>query len=187
MNIKVKFTLIILAILLLGIAIGFEIGEISVNMRQKELHSFREANGFLDRFESIIQPDAEQKPVISSILLKYHKLIDSTSKAGITQVSNLIDSMVIILKKNLKEDQIERFEKEINRMKSGPPPPFNQGGPGSNQGPNPGHGFNPDMGPRPNPGDMNRPGPFDQNSNKLLKPSGNKPPDDKRPPEMEKR
>jgi hypothetical protein len=192
MNIKLKFTLIILAILLLGIAIGFEISEISVNVRQKELHSFREANGFLDRFENIIQPDAEQKPVISSILLKYHKLIDSTSKASITQVSNLIDSMVIKLKQNLKEDQIERIEKEISRMKNGPPPPFNQGpNPGQgfnpNMGPNPNQGLNPNMGPRPNPGDMNRPGPFDQGNNKLLKPTGNKPPDDKRPPNVEKR
>lgn len=180
MNIKVKFSLILLATLILGIAIGFEISEITVKMHQDRINSFREANGFVDRFENIIQPDAAQKPVISSILLKYHKIIDSTSKAGMAQVSNLIDSMIFKLKKNLKDDQLERLNNEIARMKNGPPPPPpNFRGPG--QGPNPNMGPGPNQRPGMNPADRNRQAPFNP-SNKTLKPMGNRPPESNRPP-----
>lgn len=184
MNIKLKFSLILLATLLLGIAIGFEISEISVKIHQEKVNSFREANGFVDRFEKIIQPEAEQKPVISSILLKYHKIIDSTSKVGITQVSNLIDSMIVKLKKNLKDDQLERLNNEITRMKNGPPPPPpNFRGP--DQGPNPDMGPGPSPEPGMNPADRNRPAPYNQ-SNKILKPMGNRPPEGNRPPKNDR-
>lgn len=180
MNIKLKFSLIFLLTLILGIAIGFEISEITVKMHQERINSFREANGFVGRFESIIQPDAAQKPVISSILLKYHQIIDSTSKAGMTQVSNLIDSMIVKLKKNLKDDQLERLDNEIARMKNGPPPP-----PPNFKSPGQDHNLN--MGPDPNqrpdmnPVDRNRSVPFNP-SNKILKPMGNRPPEGNRPP-----
>lgn len=190
MNIKLKFSLILLATLILGIAIGFEVSEISVKVRQEKINSFREANGFVGRFESIIMPDAEQKPVISSILLKYHKIIDSTSKVANTQVSNLIDSMIVQLKKNLKKDQIERFDNEIKRMKNGPPPHPNQGDPGRapnpdqgpipNMGPNPNMSFDPNQRPDMNPADKNRQAPFNP-SNKLLKPMGQRPSEGSRP------
>jgi hypothetical protein len=127
MNIKLKFTIIILVTLIIGMAIGFEISEISIKSRFREIDRFRESRGFVGIFENIINPDLEQKPLVYSILLKYHKMIDSTSKAGITEVTKLMDSMITELKKSLKDDQVKRLEKEMERMKNGPPPPPNRG------------------------------------------------------------
>ena len=177
MSIKVKFSIIILITLIIGMAIGFEISEISIKSRFNERTEFRGVRGFVGRFEDILRPDTEQKPVIGAILVKYHKIIDSTSNAGMAEVSKLFDSMKVELKKNLKAEQIERLENELFWMKNGPPPPpRNQGNPNFRQGPNP------DMGPDPNRG----PAPFRQD-NKLLKPNNNRPPENYRPPEMEKR
>jgi|GEM_PF-854631 len=153
MNIKLKFSIIILATLLIGAAIGFEISEISIKSRFTKMNEFREGPGFLNRFEGIIQPDDNQRPIIKSILSKYFTIIDSTSKLSMNTVAKLIDSMKVELKKHLKKEQIERLEREINIRRDGPQPPEN-----------------------PNLMDRNGPPPFNQ-GDRLLRPQG-----DNRPP-----
>lgn len=174
MNIKIKFTIVIIVTLLIGMAIGFEISEISIKSRFREMDRFRETGGFVEKFEGIIRPDTEQKPVVLSILLKYHKMIDSTSKAGMTQVTVLIDSMKSELKKNLREDQFQRLEEDMKRFKNGPPP---NGDP--NRGPKMGPNGPREFGPNRD----NRQGlpPMDKGS-KLLHPNG-----DNLPPEPVRR
>jgi hypothetical protein len=149
MNIKIKFTVIIIVTLLIGMMIGFEISEISIKSKFREMDRFRESGGFTDMFERIIRPDAEQKPVVFSILLKYHKMLDSISNSGMTQVSAAMDSMKAELKKNIKTEQYDRLDREMKMMKNGPPPNegprrggqhrpgFERGGP---QGPPPDNG-----------------------------------------------
>lgn len=185
MNIKLKFSLILLATLLIGIAIGFEISEISIKSRFREMDEFRESRGFIGLFENIIRPDADQKAIVYPILLKYHKMMDSTAKAGMTVVSKIMDTMLVELKKNLTKEQIQRLENEMEKRKNGPPPPRN-GDPnmrpnmGPNGGPNPGMGPDPNRDPNRNPNMDNRQGPppFDKGGN-LQRPQG-----DKRPPEL---
>jgi len=122
MNIKIKFTIIIIVTLLIGIMIGFEISEISIKSKFREMDRFRQPGGFTEMFERIIRPDAEQKPVVYSILLKYHKMLDSISNSGMTQVSAAMDSMKLELKKSIKAEQYERLSDEMERMKNSPPP-----------------------------------------------------------------
>jgi hypothetical protein len=180
MNIKLKFSIILIATLLIGIAIGFEISEISIKSHFREMDEFRESRGFVGLFENIIRPDTEQKVVVYSVLLKYHKMIDSTAKAGMTMVSKMMDSMFVELKKNLKDDQIKRLENEMERMKNGLPPPPNGDpnmGPGRRPGPDP----NRDPNRNPNMDYRQGPPPFEKDG-KFLKPQGIN-----RPPQMPKK
>jgi hypothetical protein len=123
MNAKVKPFFILLVTLLIGIAIGFEISEISIKMRFDEIRAFKEPKGFVNIFEEIIKPDNNQKPVINSILLKYHNKMENITKKGMSEVSNMMDSMKVELKTVLNQEQIQRLEEETSRMKRQPPPP----------------------------------------------------------------
>jgi hypothetical protein len=122
MNAKIKSSLLIIIVLLIGIAIGFEISEISIGHRFDRLDSFRESKGFIKMFESIIKPDSAQKPVIDSILTKYHYQMDKIAKNGMQEVSLQMDSMRADLSKILDKDKSLRLVKEITRMKRQPPP-----------------------------------------------------------------
>ena len=65
--------LILTIALFVGIAIGFEISEISIKKRFEEIDSFRKTEGFIRIFEGIIKPDNAQEPVVDSELYKYYK------------------------------------------------------------------------------------------------------------------
>jgi len=123
MNIKLKFSLIIIITLIIGAAIGFEISEITIKNRFDEMNNFKEPKGFVKIFEDVIQPEIGQQAAIESILFKYHNKIDSVSKLNMNFVSSIIDSMKAELNKNLKPEQIERLDREMTRMKNTPPPP----------------------------------------------------------------
>ncbi len=79
-SLQIKSTLIILTTLIIGMGIGFEIGEIIVRGHFDEMNEFRQPRGFVTVFEDIIKPDSLQKPLINSILLKYHEKMEKISK-----------------------------------------------------------------------------------------------------------
>jgi len=123
MNTKVKSSLILCAVLLIGVAIGFELSEISVRHRFARIEDFREPHGFVRMFEPIIKPDNNQKPIVDSILVNYHNRLDNISKTSMQNVSEQMDSMVVELNKVLNVDQKTHLIKELERIKRFPPPP----------------------------------------------------------------
>ena len=77
----------------------------------------------LRMFDNIIKPDNQQKPIIDSILLKFHKETEKIMSVGRIQMNKQLDSLRIKLKQYLNEkEQLERFDVEIDRIKRGDPP-----------------------------------------------------------------
>ena len=122
-NVNFKSALIIITTLLIGVAIGFELSEISVKKRFEKLDSFRGPQGFIQIFQDIIKPNDDQRNKVSSILLKYHDKIDKITQAGMNDVSLKLDSMAVELKQILNEEQKARLDEEMQRMKRMPVPP----------------------------------------------------------------
>lgn len=148
----VKSSLIIALTLLIGVVIGFEISEISVKRYMDVMRRPRQPERFLEMFEKVIKPDEKQKPVVDSILMRYHTKLDVLAQANMTQVRGVIDSMQAELKTKLNSEQVKRLDEEMLRMrrngpqfrgrKDFPPPPPPGGGPGPfggrPEGPEPG-------------------------------------------------
>ncbi len=138
-------TLILIVILVLGIGIGFESSEILMRRRFEKMESFRGQDGFLQKFDEVIQPDATQKPVVDSIIRKYHAQIERHAKTMFTYFNSMIDSMQTELKDKLTTDQVNRLNEEILRMKNPPPmhdhpqPPMKGQPPMMKEGPPPPH------------------------------------------------
>jgi hypothetical protein len=122
-NVNIKSALIIITTLVIGVAIGFELSEISIRKRFDKMDSFKGPQGFVQSFEEIIMPDKDQKDKVSSILLKYHDKIDKITKSGMGEISLKMDSMAVELKQILNEEQKARLTEEMQRMKRMPPPP----------------------------------------------------------------
>jgi hypothetical protein len=145
---RTKSVLILIITLLLGAAIGFEISEIMIKKKFDQINAFRKQHGFVQMFENIIKPDSKQKPLIDSILLKYHKKMQAVERSGMEQVGLKIDSMQTELKKVLTEEQKSRLETEMQRMKAHKPP---EGERGPMPPPPKGNGFPPQNGHEPMP------------------------------------
>ena len=129
MNAKIKSSLLIIIVLIIGIAIGFEISEITIRHRFDKLDAFRESKGFIQMFEGIIKPSKAQKPAVDSILAKYHDQINKISKNGMLEVSQQMDLMKADLGRILDKEENTRLSEEISRMKRQPPPPPHERGP----------------------------------------------------------
>ncbi len=137
-----KTFLVILVTLIIGIAIGFEVGEILIKKRFDEFKNIRQPRGLVDIFGKIIKPDEKQKPLVDSVIFSFHKRIDKIMNASRLQMDKQLDTLKLELKPYLNKDQIERFDEELNRMKKsipndstrkGPPPGFDPNDP--SQGP----------------------------------------------------
>jgi len=144
---KTKTFLIILITLIIGIAIGFEVSEILIRKRFDEFKNLRQPKGFVGIFENMIKPDENQKPILDSIILKFHKRINNTMAIVKMQMDKQIDSLSVELKPYLTKEQMDRFKNEMMRMKkslppdsmikgpfsgpmkNGPPPGFDRNGP----------------------------------------------------------
>jgi hypothetical protein len=124
---RTKSLFIILITLIIGIAIGFEVSEILIKKRFEEVRSVRDPKGFVNMFENLIKPDEKQKPVVDSILLKHHERINEIMTANRQLMDKQIDSLRIVLKPYLTNEQVEHLNAEIMRMRRGPR--FRTGGP----------------------------------------------------------
>jgi len=124
---KIKSSLILFVTLLIGIAIGFEISEIMIKKRFEAFKDIRKPKGFVDMFDEMLKPDEKQKPVVDSVLLKYHAQIDSVFKSGFAFLKANMDSMRVELSKVLTKEQMDIFDKEREKMEKPPrnhkPPP----------------------------------------------------------------
>ncbi|MDR3626538.1 MAG: hypothetical protein P4L45_06880 [Ignavibacteriaceae bacterium] len=122
-NGNIKSLLILVITLVIGIAIGFEISEISIKKHFEKMDSFRKPEGFIKIFDGIIKPDNIQKAGIDSILFAYHEKIEKITHSGMDSVSKMMDSMNVELKTKLNKEQAARLDEEMQRMKKNPPPP----------------------------------------------------------------
>jgi hypothetical protein len=129
MNAKIKAALLFIIVLIIGMAIGFEISEISIRNKFHQMEQFRKPRGFVEMFDEIIRPSDIQKATVDSILIKYHQRIDQVTQSNMVVISNQIDSMKVELRKILQKDQIDRLDEEMSRMKHQPPLPPNDGRP----------------------------------------------------------
>ena len=120
---SIQAFLILTITLVIGIAIGFEISEISIKKHFEEMDSFRKPEGFIRIFEGIIKPDNIQRPVVDSILYKYHEKMEMVRYSGMDEVSKTMDSMRTELGTKLTKDQANRLDEEMQRMKKNLPPP----------------------------------------------------------------
>jgi hypothetical protein len=119
---SVKFSMILIVTMIIGIAIGFEISEISIRNRFERPENFRRPDGFLKIWGDVIRPEKDQQPIVDSILLIYHTRIDQFLKNSFQEVTKQIDSMKIALSSVLNKEQMKRLEDEINRMGKHLPP-----------------------------------------------------------------
>jgi hypothetical protein len=122
-NNKIKSLLILIITLVIGIAIGFEISEISIKKHFEKMDSFRKPEGFIKIFDGIIKPDNTQKAEVDSILYVYHERIEKITHSGMDSVSKMMDSMNVELKTKLNNEQAARLDEDLQRMKKNPPPP----------------------------------------------------------------
>jgi hypothetical protein len=167
-NVNVKSALIIVTTLIIGIAIGFELSEISIKKKFERMDSFKGPQGFTQIFEDIIKPDDSQKDKVNTILLKYHDKIDKVMQSNMSDIALRIDSMAVELNQILNTDQKTRLDEEMQRMKRMPMPPKMDGGPfpkGKRMPPPDMRGD--DRGPMPPAGDRN-------DDKRPMPPSGNR-------------
>jgi len=105
MNSIIKSSLIVFVVLIIGIAIGCEISEISIKHRFDRMDSFRGSKGFIHMFEGIIKPTSNQNLVVDSIMTKYHVQMEIIAKNGMHEVSKQMDSMKSDLSKILDKSE----------------------------------------------------------------------------------
>jgi hypothetical protein len=117
---SIKAVIVLFVILLLGIGIGFEIGEILFRKHFEEMEAFRGPQGFVNKFDDIIKPDAAQKPVVDSILLAFHNRIDKFGEAMRAQLDRQVDSLQIEMKPILTAEQFKRLTDEFKKIKNPP-------------------------------------------------------------------
>ncbi|MGE5352781.1 MAG: hypothetical protein ACM3P0_11905 [Acidobacteriota bacterium] len=118
-----KSWIIIICTLVIGMAIGFEISEITIRHRFEELRDVRVTEGFVRILGKTLKLNEQQKPGIDSILVKYHKRIDAVSKSNMTVMAGIVDSMKNEMKAKLTPEQIMRLDRVAMRLMSRPGPP----------------------------------------------------------------
>jgi len=118
MKAPVKSTIIIVVTLLIGIAIGFQISELTLKNQFKKMHELRSPDGFVSFFEEVIKPDEKQKKVIEPIILKYYSATDSVARKSFKTFGLLLDSLQVELKPNLTEQQNKELAKRYALIKS---------------------------------------------------------------------
>jgi hypothetical protein len=122
MKTNVKSTLIIFAALIIGAGIGFEISEISIQKEFDKMDAFRKPQGFVHIFDGIIKPDQRQKPIVDSLLFRYHEKIENARMKSMDVVSQIMDSMRVELGNAIDPKQKATLEAEMLRMKKSHPP-----------------------------------------------------------------
>ena len=124
---KIKSLIILFVTLLIGIAIGFELNGILNRFRFESEQKARNPQGFINFFEDLIKPNANQRKEIEAIILKYHSRLDNIRQDNMQKVSVIIDSMNVELKSKLDKEQAARLDAKLQEMRKFPPP--HNGGP----------------------------------------------------------
>jgi hypothetical protein len=117
MNNKFKTILAVIGILLIGYMIGFYTNRIIVKQRLEKVVKTRISPGFEHRLLDIIALDSSQYDILEPVVKKYGQRLIQVNRESKVQKALILDSLKQDLKDQLSEDQMERLEKVIHRMK----------------------------------------------------------------------
>jgi hypothetical protein len=132
MNLKLKSSLIIIMTLIIGMVLGGLIVDTFLKkdrIRDRIAH-LRKPEGFVQRFEQIIEPDSAQREIIRDILKAHFDRVEKTSVHFREQMRVLNDSLRMELEPILTEQQKEKLRRRLHRFppmrpesRNFPPPP----------------------------------------------------------------
>ncbi len=120
MNTKTKSVFVLIAVFILGALLGVVVDRTIVENQMRQRFSRAQGPGMARVIlERIIRPTPEQKVQIDSILEKYGERLQKLRSATRLKTLNLMDSMRVEIEPILTEEQKERMEQHIERMRRG--------------------------------------------------------------------
>ncbi len=132
MRVETKTTIIIIAVLLIGIIIGFFCSGAYLRFQHhRQFERIRKEGGLESFLGHIIQPDPDQEKEIYQILLDNTKKLREISEQHHLMLVKNLDSLKTKLSPLLNPDQLERFNRFIDGAKKRRPfeGPFEEGPP----------------------------------------------------------
>jgi len=119
MQTKTKTIFIISVTLIIGIVIGSVLtATVLRSYRYRDrIDKIRTPEGFVSRFEKIIEPNEQQKEQVQKILLDHFTRLDSTSTQYYSQMRDMRDTLNKQIVPILTPEQKERWEKYQERYK----------------------------------------------------------------------
>ncbi|MGD9488051.1 MAG: hypothetical protein AB7W47_08515 [Calditrichaceae bacterium] len=118
MTVKTKSTVIILSTLIIGMLLGALIFGVIVRNQIAEINGLRTTDGFISFFDDIIEPEAEQKAGIDSVLAKHAKVFYTTSTGCLGKVLAIVNTMENDLSSELTPAQMIRLKNRLDTVRS---------------------------------------------------------------------
>jgi hypothetical protein len=125
MKTKYKTIGLLFGTLIIGVVVGMLLHATFLRGQfRKHIHKIRTEDGFIQRFEDLIQPTAEQHIQLEKILKKHFEEMDKQHEV----FRALMDSLKTDIDSVLTEEQRQRLQKSmfLGRSKSPRRPPFSQ-------------------------------------------------------------
>ena len=126
MNLKVKSSLIIIVTFVFGMVLGsiFTKSFLGPPEMMDRIAKLRNPEGFMERFEQILDPDDSQKEKIRYILQNHFERMHNQSLEFRERFMNFNDSLRTELDPILNDEQKERLDKMEERMREHGRPGF---------------------------------------------------------------
>jgi hypothetical protein len=122
MQTRTKSAFLLLAVLALGILIGFLVSGALQNRRMRSIAHLRTGPGFAELVERVIQPRSEeQREQIRDILDGAAPRIADLFEQHRGEMSQVSDSVMTELEAILDPEQVQRLRRMKVRMRDGPP------------------------------------------------------------------
>ncbi|MGE5341292.1 MAG: hypothetical protein ACM3SY_07395 [Candidatus Omnitrophota bacterium] len=122
MNIKIKTTLIILSIFIIGMVTGIMVTRAFIGYQMKKILSMRAPRGFTEHLERIIEPTETQRDQVRKVLTKYGAAFFAIDEKMRKELLSLKVAMGKELDAILTPEQKERLEQRFMRPRPGPGP-----------------------------------------------------------------
>jgi hypothetical protein len=121
---------IITGTLIIGVAIGaLVVGPLIARQHFKRVADWRTPRGFAERFEQIIEPDADQVGPLRAVLARYGESFDDLASRHREEAAEMIDSLSAEIDTILTDEQKERLEQKRRRLRPPGEPPGHHGRP----------------------------------------------------------
>jgi len=138
MNVRIKTSIIILITLLIGVVTGVLIDRtIMRNQFQQKFAGMRRPQGMILMLERIIKPDESQYQELREILKRYSQKLHQIGEMSRLEMNTVMDSLKTELDPILTDEQKDRLQSRIERLRSGrgTGPPFGRPRRRFNKGP----------------------------------------------------
>ena len=131
MSVRIKTGIIILVTLLIGVVIGILIDRtIMRNQFKQKFAGMRRPQGMIMMFERIIEPDESQYQELREILKRYSQKLHEIVEKSRKEMDTVMDSLKTELDPILTDEQKERLQSRIDRLRNwrGNRPPLGRPG-----------------------------------------------------------